>query len=137
MDFAVLVDGYRQTVGRFHEARTGRDARAAYFPLFEALNWAAAADEYLKHPHHGHLRGLRYARHCVHHQWADALWLDESGGAFPVTFPRTFFEWRWRDELPPARNQTDEPAYREYLATHPARLTLDSVLEYLVQRLPS
>lgn len=74
------------------------------------------------------MAGVRFARNRVHHQWSDALRLDDSGFTFPRTFPLVFFEWHWRDlgDLPPGnrRDPDGESAYGDRLAGSPARLTL-------------
>jgi hypothetical protein len=74
--------------------------------------------------------GLRYARNSVHHQRSDALRLDETGFAFPRTFPMVFFGWRWApaDQLPPPAKKPraeDEATYREEMEGRPVRLSLD------------
>ena len=112
VDRPVLLRGYREGLGRFHEARIGTDTVDAYLPLFEALNWAASLDEHLDYPDHPELRGMRFARNRVHHQWAEALYVTE-GAAYPRAYPRVFFEWRWRMDLPEAGcGQTSTTAYR-------------------------
>jgi hypothetical protein len=73
---------------------------------------------------------VRFVRNSVHHDWSDALELDEQNGrAYPKTFPVTYFEWRWRaaNELPERdRKDTDgETIFRERLEDQPARLTLE------------
>ncbi len=112
----------------------GRDAEDAYHALFECLAWAASIDERLGYPTESpELRGLRFARHRVHHQWADALVLTE-GARFPITFPTAFFEYEWRpiDDLPAGRpGDPDEAFYRSHLAGVPARTTLGMALGYL------
>jgi hypothetical protein len=125
-----LIRGYTEALGRFHEAKLGRDPVAAFLPLFEALNWAASIDERLEYPEHPELRGLRFARNRVHHQWAEALRLTEDG-ELPATLPMVFFEWRWRDRLPHGeRGAREESTYAKHLAGRPARRTLDAVAEF-------
>lgn len=140
----LLLDGYAQAVRRFEREVKGRDAELAFLPLFEALNWAVALDERIvehwapegkdKQPGWAWrtrvegadvMAGVRFARNRVHHQWSDALRLDDSGFTSPLTSPLVSFEWRWRDlgDLPPG-NRRDESAYRDRLAGVPARLTL-------------
>jgi hypothetical protein len=128
-----LVAGFLAARERFETARLGRDPVRPFHPLFEALAWAVTLDERLGYPDDPQLRGLRYARNAVHHQWADALELDDSGAAFPITFPMVFFEWRWTRELPPPKQKRDEPFYREHLAGHPARHALGAVAAHLAQ----
>ncbi len=148
--FAAMFDGYAAATGRFHEAAKTRDATAAFIPLFEALNWAVALDDRAaKHwtPAGKPLgfawrewvrdaevmRGVRFVRNSVHHQWSDALVLDEGGMSFPMTFPVVFFEWRWRpaDGLPaPEKGRRDEGGeedYRAMLEGEPARTTLETL----------
>jgi len=142
----LLLDGYAQAVRRFEQEVKGRDARA-FLPLFEALNWAVAVDERIaehwapegkdKQPGWAWrtrvegadvMAGVRFARNRVHHQWSDALRLDDSGFTSPLTSPLVSFEWRWRNlaDLPPGnrRDPDGESAYRDRLAGAPARLTL-------------
>jgi hypothetical protein len=141
----LLLDGYAQAVQRFEQAAKGCDAPPAFLPLFEALNWAVALDERIAAhwaPEGKQLgwgwrdrveaadvmAGVRFARNRVHHQWSDALRLDDRGFVLPVTLPTGFFEWRWRDlaDLPPSkrRDSDGESVYRDRLADSPARLTL-------------
>ena len=141
VSFDVLIDGFAEGLGRFRAAALLQDPLVAFRALFETLAWTYTIDEKMREPEgqvrdQPELRGLRYARHCVHHKWADALWLDQSGFTFPMRFPLVFFEWRWRAELPPPRQRADEDAYKEHLAGQSARVTLDRLLEYL-RTLPS
>lgn len=149
--FTAMFEGYWHAAGRFHEAAKTRDPTATFIPLFEALNWAVSLDERAaKHwtpageplgwawreKVHGAeiLRGVRFVRNSVHHDWSDALELDDQNGStFPMTFPVVFFEWRWRaaDELP-ERDRKDtggDAIYRERLEGQPARLTLEALGE--------
>jgi len=135
---ATLISGFQQALTRWAEARVQTDPLVAFYALFAALAWTYTIDEFLKdrdghHPSHCELRGLRFARHRVHHNWADALRLDRSGAAFPIQFPMTFFEWRWRPvrDLPPGQRSKDEIPYRNHLADRPARLTLLAVSDYV------
>jgi hypothetical protein len=146
--FAAMVEGYSHAVGRFHEAAKTRDPTAAFISLFEALNWAVSLDERAgKHwtPAGEPLgwawrdkvrdakimRGVRFVRNSVHHDWTDALELDEHGATFPMTFPVVFFEWRWRpvSELPEVdrKDTKGEAVYRESIEGQPARLTLEAI----------
>ena len=77
------------------------------------------------------MRGLRFARNRVHHQYADALWLDRRGMVLPTTLPTQFFEWRWREDLPPGKDNRNREAYEAHLGGQPARFTLDVVGERL------
>jgi hypothetical protein len=139
------VAGYEQAVARFDAATKAQDATAAYLPLFEALSWAASIDyrvaalfvpDGIKHPPrenwHARIAGgeivpaLRWVRNAVHHDWADALGLDESGYTYPRTYPKVYFEWRWRaaDSLPANQRTKGRDAYVDLLAGRPARTTL-------------
>lgn len=120
---------------RFNDARTTQDQHAAFIALFEALAWTFTLDDRLK-AHLGqlnaypHLRGLRHARHAVHHQWDMALELRQ-GLSSPITSPITSFEWRWVDNLRSSRRSADRQAYLDHLAGKPARMTLHLVREHL------
>jgi hypothetical protein len=129
-----LVNGFVQAYARFEEVAKQQDPEDAFHALFEVLSWAACVDERLNFPNDSpELRGLRFARNRVHHQWANALWLDQSGLSFPITFPMVFFEWRWRlaVELPEGRASPDEQPYAQHLQGQPARVTLHFVGGYL------
>lgn len=157
----LLLRGYTQAVGRFEQAATGRDSAAAFLPLFEALNWAVAFDERVKDhwaPEGANtdedkdrqpgwewrervadaeaMAGVRFARNRVHHQWTDALRLDESGFSPLLLSPLASFEWRWRDLAHlPAGHRADprgELIYRDHLAGEPARLTLSRLRDAFV-----
>lgn len=134
---AVLIDGYGAAVARYHAARLGQNADAAFLPLFEALSWTASIDERLDLPDLPELRGMRYARHAVYHLWADALVRTE-GRSYPKQYPFVYFEWRWRVDLPVPRNRNDEAAYKaaykEGLAGQPARLALAAVERFLKEQ---
>jgi hypothetical protein len=157
--FATMFDGYDQALTRLERAAKGKEPAPAFIALFEALNWAVALDERARKrwtPEGGPLgydwrgrvpgahlmRAVGFARNNVHHQWSDALALDEAGGrAYPKTYPIVFFEWRWRalSELPARRpegsangkeRQAEEEAeYREKLEGKPARATLHELGE--------
>ena len=121
----LLTDGYAQAYERFEAAEGENDPTAAYFALFEALNWAQTVDDVIARTWSPRgkvlgydwrtdpalrgggeelaiiMSGLRYARNRVHHQWADALITDRIAGGltFPITFPVTFgavSAWVWR-----------------------------------------
>ncbi len=150
--FAAMFEGYTSAMGRFQGAVKQRDATAAFIPLFDALNWAVALDERaakhwtpagepLRWGWRGKvrgaeiMRGVRFVRNSVHHDWSDALERDEGGMTFPLTFPAVFFEWRWRatGALPEPRKQRKDDAgeavYREMLEGRPARVTLEALAE--------
>jgi hypothetical protein len=137
----ILLGGYTEAVKRFSEAAAGRDAIAAFRPLFEALNWAVALDsaigelwrpdgEHMKYAWRSRVRGaeamsgVRFARNRVHHQWADALRLAE-GRTYPKQYPTRYFAWVWRDveELPKGSN-SGHSTYVSLLQGHLAEATL-------------
>lgn len=164
--FAAMFDGYDQALTRLETAAKGREPAPAFIALFEALNWAVALDERAgKHwapegktlgfgwrarARGAHLmRAVRFARNNVHHQWSDALELDERGLTPPITPPVVWFEWCWRSlsDLPPRPVKTkpkekewqaeEEAEYREKLEGEPARVTLHELGEafYLLRLL--
>ena len=81
------------------------------------------------------MRGVRFVRNSVHHDWSDAVALDERGRAYPKTFPVVFFEWRWREasELPESKKRREDVAgekvYRQELEGQPARVTLEALTD--------
>lgn len=98
--FTAMFEGYAAATRRFYNAAELRDATEAFIPLFEALNWAVALDDRAaKHwtPEGKPLgfawrervrdaetmQGVRFVRNSVHHQWSDALELDETPRAYP------------------------------------------------------
>jgi hypothetical protein len=152
-----MFEGYAAATTRFLAAAKTRDSTAAFIPLFESLNWAVALDDRAaKHwtpagkplgfgwrkkvKDAEVMQGVRFVRNSVHHQWSDALELDERGLTFPMTFPAVFFEWRWRraDDLPQPEEKraskhrdAGEGVYKEMLEGKPARLTLETLAEAL------
>jgi hypothetical protein len=140
VNLPALIAGFMQAHDRFELARHDRfNVLPAYFALFEALAWSYSIDERFDEDgqdqlrEQNELRGLRYARNCVHHRWYQALWVD-MGAEFPLVLgrskPGATSEWRWKDEL--ARKRDDDlQAYRDHLAGKPARLTLSALRDYL------
>jgi hypothetical protein len=69
------------------------------------------------------VRGLRYARNCVHHDWSLAVTLPEERPDRPLRQSVPF--WTWVPILPSRRPDPDgEAAYLEHLAGKSAMLTL-------------
>lgn len=125
-----LLRGLREAATRFEDASRGGDSEATFLPLFEALNWTVSLDERLGYPRSPVLRGLRYARNRVHHQWADALEITPGRG-LPFALPTILGDWSWRQSLPPGRDSRGEAEYEAYLAGRAARATLNSVSDHL------
>ncbi len=142
--YRVMFAGYYRALERFNAAAEGRSGVEAFWPLFEAISWAVSLDEWAaenwtpegkplgwewRQRVHGAqpMAGLRFARNRTHHQWSDALRLDETGFQFPMRFPIVFFEWVWRPahELPEGRPDSHGMVvYREWLEGRAARATL-------------
>lgn len=156
--FAAMFTGYDQALSRLEAAVKEKEPTPAFIALFEALNWAVALDDragehfapegkVLGFGWRERVRGadlmqaVRFARNSVHHQWSDALDLDEGGMTFPATFPMVFFEWRWcalaklparplvKSKKAIARQAEEEDAYGQKLAGKPARTTLHDLGE--------
>ena len=146
-----LLDGFSQTQKRFKDACKGTDKDAAFLALFEVLNWAASIDDYMRRNWRpegkplglewssrfdtecdGVVRGARFARNRVHHQWARALQYKPGGLQFPVEAPFVFHEWCWLpvESLPPSDRNQDFgiEQYDSHLSGRPIRFTL-SVLK--------
>jgi len=149
--FSAMVLGLRLAVDRFKNAAEKTEPTAAALPLFESLNWAVALDERIRKywvpdgpPPIGWdwpkrignesdaevVRGFRFIRNRVHHQWADALTL-----AGPVNrYPSRPFEWVWAtvDQLPPpdpGRKDFGREGYEQLLEGQPAEFGLAILLE--------
>jgi hypothetical protein len=141
-----LHAGFVEARRRFEEAAKEREALAVFLPLFETLNWGVALDDRLQArwrdaPTNSDpwwsdgftfgdtVKGLRFARHRVHHQRADALWLSE-GASGPVGRRSDgLHEWRWRPELPPGRDDRFKTEYEDKVMAVPARVTLHELAE--------
>jgi hypothetical protein len=114
-----MFTGYSRAVERFEAAAKKRDPQETFIPVFEALNWAVALDDRVRvhwvpegEPLGWAWRervsgaelmgGVRWARNRAHHQWSDALALDEAGRRYPRDYPVVYFEWLWRpaNDLP-------------------------------------
>jgi hypothetical protein len=139
-----LARGFRQAHARFvNEGRLTREPKEAFFPIFEALTWAVALDDRLALGFSGDrtkkdwgwrrafadgetMMGVRFVRNRVHHQWADALYLSK-GRAYPKRYPVVYFEWKWRGQLPPGRDDQGADEYRRLLVDQPARTTLSAL----------
>jgi hypothetical protein len=145
-----LYRGFASAWHRFMEdGRLAADPVDAFIPLFDTLNWATTLDERIatdlgtagnpdwswrdKYMDGAVVRGVRFARNRVHHQWADALYLDPEGAALPMVLPAGLFEWRWRRSLPPGANNQGEPQYQKLLAEAPARMTLMDIHKVFTQ----
>jgi hypothetical protein len=145
-----MFKGFARAADRFYEAALGDDAEEASIPLFEALSWAAALDWRIgAHwtPDGKPLGGdwparlgnadvvyaVRFARNSLHHQWFEALVVDDSRTMFPIRLPTAFREWLWQSasELPkPDRRRRDrrgKAIYERELQGRPARHTLEAL----------
>lgn len=130
--FTDMFEGLARAIERFDVAVKDRDPAKTFIPLFEMLNWAVALDDrarkrwcpegepldwgWREKVIGAHIMsGVRFVRNSVHHQWSDALELDEGGFGFPLTFPMVFFEWRWRpaSDLPEPEKRHQDKWWRE------------------------
>jgi hypothetical protein len=111
------VNGYRRALDRFDATAAAREPEQRFIPLFEALNWAVTILDFTKNQgqpiNDDTVRGLRLARHRVHHQWADALEardVPNPAGTLGVRAgsrlvgPPTVLDWFWKPlhQLPAA-----------------------------------
>jgi hypothetical protein len=133
-----MLRGYEEAVARFKPSAAIKDADSAFIALFEALNWTASIDDGLRYPDHLELRAVRFARNCVHHQWADAVILT-GGIAFPMRLPVAIppMTWVWRDTLPPPVDpqklttyERQRPRYENALAGRPVIDTLEALSDF-------
>jgi hypothetical protein len=145
-EFQILQRGYVEAYARFRTAATPSDATEddTFIPLFEVLNWAGSIDEHLGFPGDRELRGIRFARNRVHHQWAKALRYFPGAVLGGVGFNEAMFNegpnWRWRrvEELPapPARwpDPKGKRAYRDLLADRSVHDALGWLENYLASQ---
>lgn len=141
--FETLLNGYIKSHKRFELARRTHDPQDTFQSLFEALNWAVVLDDHIVHhwrpegellkyqwrerledEQRATIKGIRFARNRVHHQWADALQLNTGGFQFPIVFPMVSHEWSWvsADEIPPGKNDRENHGINEYRAVLQGRL---------------
>jgi hypothetical protein len=135
--------GFDRACKRFYRGMPSHERGAASIPLYEALNWAVAIDDQLQErwlatpttadPHwadgfiHGDtVKGVRWARNVVHHQWTAAMYMTRSG--LPADARPDEFEWRWMwklaDDPKKARPQELANAYYWKVGGRPVRKTL-------------
>lgn len=117
-----------------------------YFSLFEALNWAVSLDdrltrdwplEEITHGKYwcdefcggGLIRGLRFARNSVHHDWSLGLNLDPVENPFQQ---RIELLWLcWEESLAEGKRNDGATAYRNYLAGRAVGDTLFEINDIL------
>jgi hypothetical protein len=147
MSAGVMLEGFRLATERYHAAMSDPDYRRMLLALFEALNWATALDDRLKDDwkhsqpkgvgvwpegftHRDTIRGLRYVRARVHHQWAAAIYRSWVGAPYP---PVRDPEWRWLPAQhllpPPPKHRHFRDEYDWQLAAEPVRDTLGGLDE--------
>jgi len=139
--FTDMFEGFARATERFDLAIKDRDRTKTFIPLFEMLDWAVALDERARKrwypegeplgwawrdrvPGAQVMSGIQYVRNSVHHQWSDALELNEGRFGFPLTFPMVFFEWRWRpaSDLPLPEKRHQNKGWKEGKEFYEARL---------------
>jgi hypothetical protein len=139
--YSAMFEGFTGAARRFLDAD---DPTAAYISVFEALNWAVALDTRTaeiwaprgvkdmpgwnwRNEIAGAvvLRGIRFARNAMHHDWAEVLEFAESSWSDGRVMPA---RWVWRPlkRLPPRGR--DDPqgrtVYIDELEGRPVRSTL-------------
>jgi hypothetical protein len=139
--YTAMFEGLAGATRRFMAAVGDGEPTMSYVALFEALNWAVVLDERTAStwaPHGkvlgwdwraevegaGILRGIRFARNSMQHDWSDALRLGVVEGAGSGDFR----EWTWRPvaQLPSRgrREPAGESVYAEELSGRMVRSTL-------------
>lgn len=115
-----------------------------YIALFEALNWAVSLDDRLANDwpdnvgrawqgeveNGGAIRGLRYARNCVHHDWALAVpWPSQ-----PVDRGSVAERLDWVEVLSSGRpDPVGADAYRQHLGGESVIVSLSAFLMPFIQ----
>jgi hypothetical protein len=156
VDLKTLRDGFTLAHNRFElEAqRDGGGIADAFFPLFEALNWAIAFSDrmedewpgastghrwfedfpdFIHGPSPQAMRATRFVRNRVHHSWARAV---QMAPRVPVDghWDQRTVDWLWRDTGDiagaGAGTREGEDEYDRFLSGQPVRNTL-SLLEGL------
>jgi hypothetical protein len=140
--YGAMFLGFGAAAARFTDAVERGEPLGAYVALFEALNWAVVLDdrtasmwvpdgEVLGWAWRDRiagaemLRGVRFARNSMHHDWSEVL---ERGEIPNGEAPRVLQEWTWRpvDRLPSrGKEEADaEAVYVDQLAGRMVRSTL-------------
>lgn len=139
-----LLEGLIRAHSRFQAAEDAHgEAKETFIPLFEALNWAASFELFMRDVRKQPLKddlvhAFGYARNRVHHQWAAALEPVETPfsairAAGGPQILGTYGRWHWKplDHLPePDRRYPDpdgETAYPDKLAGQPVRPALSDL----------
>ena len=146
--FEAMVVGYIDAAGRFNRATGRGQGTLAYVALSEALNWAVSLEDRTRRdwapdgepvgwewrerlPNTEVMAGVRFARNRVHHQWADAMVIEQR--TYPYKFPLLVPEWKWRpaNDLPPGDQKHPDPdgeaAYRRFLEGRQVSVALDDL----------
>ena len=142
--YTAMFEGFHGAATRFLEAVENGWATQTYVALFEALNWAVVLDErtakiwaprgeILGWDWRGEiegaemLRGVRFARNSMHHDWSEVLELAASEH-LQEGEPLPNQQWIWREVANLPRRGKDEPdaeaVYIEQLAGRLVRSTL-------------
>jgi hypothetical protein len=119
-----------------------------YISLSEALNWAVTLDRRYQQvwpegdpkswwsPFDGgaSVRGLRYARNCVSHDWTEAIAMPEDRRDQK---PRAMFiHWKWTWPLPARKPDPEgEGFYRDHLVGEPVAISLPRMAVVFIEGL--
>lgn len=127
--------------------RMGNDPEVALKNVGYTILWACALDEFYQKTHSDYevtrkkasdsnvIAGIRYARNRAIHQFTQLLYITD-GAEFPISFPITFFEIRWKanSDLPmPDKKfkQTKlEMSYINYLENKSVQHTFQDLINY-------
>jgi hypothetical protein len=144
---AYVLEGLAGAADRLDHSRLTKDECGMSVATYEALLWVMVVDDRLrrsggpyvshrnKHRYGRSLPGMRFAWNALKHSELDAIIDTTPGAAFPIQFPVTWFEMRWKptsmiplfgDEWKSQREN-----YEANLATKPVRLTLGGVIDFI------
>lgn len=144
-----ILTGMAAAQNRAEKAWQSGSREACFVAVSEVVMWVMVLDE-RRHDDAAYVAvrdgsdagqivvGLRHIWNCLKHTTLDHLMDRAEGFSFPMTFPMTFFEMRWRpfDDLPPVKRRnswTDrqEDAYRSHLAGKMVRTTLPAAVNFM------
>ncbi len=147
MDSYVL-EGLERAAARLEQSRRSRNECDSFVAVSEALLWVMALDDRLKGDGRytssrakddggRAIKGMRHAWNLLKHTDLERLIdLSDHGAAWPMQWPATWFELRWKAiaDLPTLKTGKGQAAvYESDVAGRPVRLTLGRAIAFVRQ----